>query len=580
MLIEIHMIQNHSPSNLNRDDLGAPKTCVFGGVTRARISSQCLKRSIRNPGNPDDVHNREPGIFAEAMDDHIGARTKLFPWLVEKVLNEPDIENRLNATGGQDIEMQKNAIVAACKMIARAEDKRAPSKKEKEQKDKRPKTPQLIYLGPTQARDFVNALLTLRDNPETADCYQYFLDPATIFESLLEPELVRTTLTAEQREKALKAGWLIRITESRLTRLRELLPDLGGTEEFVDDTAKALDARQAVQPDDEEIASQIARGLAALAKSDEKEFGKVTSSRRAKGEPKPKGKREKPPRYDDDFVEPLKQITFKVSVDIALFGRMTTSDYIADVEAAMQVAHAFSTHGVVNEIDYFTAVDDLGKAGGGAGHVDEAMFNSACFYKYFCLDWNQLVDNLGGAVKLAACTLGHFLRAAAQTSPSGKQNSFASHCEPCGILVEIKKNGKVPTSYANAFAEPAERIGKPEDDGPDCVSLLGRSIAQFGDHVYNVRKAYGLDDSTILWHAVPRYRYPLQGWERENDGRKKQDDEGKELPPVQFANDCPEALGGEDGKPEGLVEAVIEALDLGFKWADVKDLGKASAKGA
>lgn len=31
MLIEIHMIQNHSPANLNRDDLGAPKTCYFGG---------------------------------------------------------------------------------------------------------------------------------------------------------------------------------------------------------------------------------------------------------------------------------------------------------------------------------------------------------------------------------------------------------------------------------------------------------------------------------------------------------------------------------------------------------------------
>ncbi len=47
MLIEIHAIQNHSPANLNRDDLGAPKTCFFGGVLRSRISSQCLKRSIR-----------------------------------------------------------------------------------------------------------------------------------------------------------------------------------------------------------------------------------------------------------------------------------------------------------------------------------------------------------------------------------------------------------------------------------------------------------------------------------------------------------------------------------------------------
>jgi len=42
MLIEIHAIQNHSPANLNRDDLGAPKTCYFGGVLRSRISSQCI----------------------------------------------------------------------------------------------------------------------------------------------------------------------------------------------------------------------------------------------------------------------------------------------------------------------------------------------------------------------------------------------------------------------------------------------------------------------------------------------------------------------------------------------------------
>lgn len=45
--IELHMIQNFAPSNLNRDDTGSPKDCVFGGQRRARVSSQCLKRSIR-----------------------------------------------------------------------------------------------------------------------------------------------------------------------------------------------------------------------------------------------------------------------------------------------------------------------------------------------------------------------------------------------------------------------------------------------------------------------------------------------------------------------------------------------------
>ncbi len=46
-LIELHILQSFPVSCLNRDDVGAPKTAVFGGCTRARISSQCLKRAIR-----------------------------------------------------------------------------------------------------------------------------------------------------------------------------------------------------------------------------------------------------------------------------------------------------------------------------------------------------------------------------------------------------------------------------------------------------------------------------------------------------------------------------------------------------
>ena len=44
MLIQIHMLQNYAPSNLNRDDSGSPKSAVFGDQPRGRISSQCLKR--------------------------------------------------------------------------------------------------------------------------------------------------------------------------------------------------------------------------------------------------------------------------------------------------------------------------------------------------------------------------------------------------------------------------------------------------------------------------------------------------------------------------------------------------------
>lgn len=47
MIIELHAVQSFGPANLNRDDHGAPKTVVFGGATRARVSSQSWKRAIR-----------------------------------------------------------------------------------------------------------------------------------------------------------------------------------------------------------------------------------------------------------------------------------------------------------------------------------------------------------------------------------------------------------------------------------------------------------------------------------------------------------------------------------------------------
>lgn len=219
------------------------------------------------------------------------------------------------------------------------------------------------------------------------------------------------------------------------------------------------------------------------------------------------------------------------------------------------------------------------------------MFNSACFYKYFCLDWDQLVKNLAGpepdkakdaeahkkwteeiepqAKRLAACTLGHLIRAAAMTTPSGKQNSFASHTEPCGILVEIKKNGKHPTNYANAFAEPVERIGKPDDDAPDEKSIEGRSVACLADHVQSLRNAYGID-STLLWYSPKLWRFPFRYWKRSEDGKKDA---------AEFVTDRRfDTLGGNRDCKTGLVDAVIEALEL--KWADVMDAAKSTSAGA
>jgi len=68
-LIEIHALQNFAPSNLNRDDSGAPKDAWFGGTRRARISSQCLKRAVREHFN----QKKDEGFF---NSDELGVRTK------------------------------------------------------------------------------------------------------------------------------------------------------------------------------------------------------------------------------------------------------------------------------------------------------------------------------------------------------------------------------------------------------------------------------------------------------------------------------------------------------------------------
>lgn len=48
MFIELHILQNFAPSNLNRDETGTPKSCQFGDFPRARVSSQALKRAARD----------------------------------------------------------------------------------------------------------------------------------------------------------------------------------------------------------------------------------------------------------------------------------------------------------------------------------------------------------------------------------------------------------------------------------------------------------------------------------------------------------------------------------------------------
>ncbi|HEY8601689.1 MAG TPA: type I-E CRISPR-associated protein Cas7/Cse4/CasC [Thermomicrobiales bacterium] len=81
MLIELHLLQNFAPSNLNRDDTGSPKDCEFGGYRRARISSQCFKRAIRTAFKderllPEEHLAQRTKRVVEALTERLVARGK------------------------------------------------------------------------------------------------------------------------------------------------------------------------------------------------------------------------------------------------------------------------------------------------------------------------------------------------------------------------------------------------------------------------------------------------------------------------------------------------------------------------
>jgi len=78
LFLDMHIIQTLPPSNINRDDTGSPKTAMYGGVRRARVSSQSWKAAMRN-------YFKECGEVA-----NVGVRTKDIVSYVAKKIIEID----------------------------------------------------------------------------------------------------------------------------------------------------------------------------------------------------------------------------------------------------------------------------------------------------------------------------------------------------------------------------------------------------------------------------------------------------------------------------------------------------------
>jgi len=345
MNIELHIIQNFAPSNLNRDDTNNPKDCTFGGVRRARISSQAFKRAIR----------REP-IFAESTGVPPAVRTRLL--VTERF--QPALEQA--GVSPEDAQLVAVALAEAIGNKVEGDNLH---------------TSVLLYLSDQEVNDLVARTLGQWED---------------IYAGLVQEK-----------------------------------PDTRLLDKLVKDYVTAI------------------RGRAS-------------------------------------------------APDIAMFGRMLAEHPDFNIDAACQVAHAISTHQVSMEMDFFTAVDDLQQDGEtGSAHMGMTGFNSATFYRYARIDWDQLVQNLNGNVEMARRTVAGFLRAAVRAIPTGKQNTFAAHNPPSFLMAVVRADGMC-WSLANAFEKPVYPGYQ--------RGLIAESVGRLDEYWARLQQVYGSDQQHVTVLAI------------------------------------------------------------------------------
>lgn len=271
--VEYHILQSFPVTCLNRDDVGAPKSAIVGGVPRARVSSQCWKRQVR--------------LALQGFGIKLGIRTK----------------------------KAKQIFAKAC-----------------------------LEAGATE-------------------------DQAAACGSRIAQELTDDTLL------------------------------------FVSETEAAA--------------------FAALASERSFDANKLTSKELARV-----AKRALNPAED--------------ALDIALFGRMVAKAADMNVEAAASFSHAISTHKVSNEVEFFTALDDLPGEDARSAHMGSLEFNAATYYRYISLDLGQLYETLGEADLKRAIEA--FTKALFVAVPSARQTtqSGASPWEFARVLVRKGQRLQVP----------------------------------------------------------------------------------------------------------------------------------------
>jgi CRISPR system Cascade subunit CasC len=450
-LLELHILQSHAVFCGNRDDVGRPKTAIFGGEKRARISSQCLKRAIRLHMNRDEKWKK----YFQAI------RTKQMVTELEQRLkqgNEPtDVEKKLaqaaaHVLAGLDFEKDGQRVTTSMFFSSRQYAGMAGK---------------LKSLNPESRQEAIKALssyaeLKAKQEPTEAE---------TKRAAKLKKDL--GALLGDKLDKALKVHTSSGSKEGD-AQLDVLLP------KPVEEIVKAMNSLLELQTKHDPTTKQKAK----LTKEEEQRAKKLNEQLR------------------DLLKAPLvasldragDPLLVSDAADIALFGRMVASHHELTVEAAAMFSHALSTHKANPEQDFYTAVDDKQpEEDTGADMMGNLEYISATYYRYAALNLDLLFYQTEPAANLAHYASDEFaqdrknivqafIEAAMQAVPSGRKTSMASPTS-VDFALGVVRQGQ-PIQLVNAFDAPVRA-----DNGS---GFLKPSVDRLEDYRVKMFKAWAI----------------------------------------------------------------------------------------
>ena len=209
-----------------------------------------------------------------------------------------------------------------------------------------------------------------------------------------------------------------------------------------------------------------------------------------------------------------------IGIEVALMGRMITSDTAANIDSTIHVAHAYTVHAQEAETDYFTVIDDL-------QHEDEpnaaallgyTELTSGIYYGYVVIDVHGLIVNLEGYRpdewqqadrQLSAEVCHNLIHLISNITPGAKKGATAPYTRARLILVE--SGSKQPYGLDQAFHKPIRPL---EEAAVEAMTQeIRKQDFNYGFHGH--RQFMAMQDEVDIPNATRSNRDQLAAWVRD-----------------------------------------------------------------